>query len=108
MDLVHVRDVASANVAALAFCVSDRAINIGNNEEVSLYSLLKTLLKVNHSQSVPLHLAANKVNPVTRRLADNTLARDLLKFSPSMTIEEGMRELSTWYYEKQKNQIEIL
>jgi UDP-glucose 4-epimerase len=105
MDFVYVRDVAKANVAALLADVTDQAFNIGNCEETSLKQLLHLLLKVNHSRLEPEHREANTINPVSRRLADNTKAMDLLNFQPSVQLEEGLYELSQWYFEKQKIKI---
>ncbi|QHT72098.1 NAD-dependent epimerase/dehydratase family protein [Rhodocytophaga rosea] len=105
MDFVYVRDVAKANVAALLAEVTDEAFNVGNCEETSLKQLLHTLLKVNNSTLAPEYREANSVNPVSRRLADNTKAKNFLAFQPSISLEEGLYELSQWYFEKQKIKI---
>ena len=100
MDFVYVRDVAKANVAALVSDVSDQTFNIGNCEETSLSALLATLLKVNDSTLTPEYRAENTVNPVSRRLADNRKAKLFLDFEPSVGLDEGLHELSQWYYLK--------
>lgn len=100
MDFVYVKDVARANVAALLSDVSDEVFNIGNCEETSLKQLLETLLRVNDSKLTPEFRQENTVNPVNRRLADNTAAKMQLNFEPSVTLEEGLRELSQWYFNK--------
>ena len=100
MDFVYVKDVARANIAALFSEVSDEVFNVGNCEETSLKKLLETLLRVNDSDLVPEFREENTVNPVSRRLADNTKAKEHLNFEPTVTLEEGLRELSKWYFEK--------
>ena len=102
MDFVHVRDVAKANIAALVSDQTDQALNVGNCEETSLKSLLGVLLKVNNSHLNPEYREENTTNPVSRRLADNTKAKTLIGFSPSITLEEGLLELSNWYFDKKK------
>ena len=102
MDFVYVRDIAKANVAALQADVTDESFNIGNCEETSLKQLLEVLLKVNESELKPEHRGENMINPVSRRLADITKAKKLLGFSPAVTLEQGMKELSEWYFEKIK------
>lgn len=102
MDFVYVRDIAKANVAALQSDVSDEAFNIGNNRETSLKELLNILLEVNHSSLKPEYREENSVNPVSRRLADINKAKKLLGFTPVIDLEEGLKELSNWYFEKQK------
>lgn len=100
MDFVYVRDVARANVAALCSDVTDEVFNVGNCEETSLKELLETLLEVNNSSLSPEYREENSVNPVSRRLADNSKAKDLLGFLPTISLQEGLKELSHWYFEK--------
>jgi len=102
MDFVYVKDIAKANVFALLSDSTDEAFNIGNCEETSLKQLLDILLKVNNSKLKPEYVEENSVNPVKRRLADINKAKQLLNFSPSVSLEQGMKELSEWYFEKQK------
>jgi UDP-glucose 4-epimerase len=100
MDLVFVRDVASANVAALLTEVSDQTFNIGSGEETSLNRLLEILLEVNDSELIPEYREENTINPVSRRLADNHKAKSLLNFKSSVDLYEGLSCLSQWYFNK--------
>jgi UDP-glucose 4-epimerase len=102
MDFVYVKDIAKANVAALQADVTDEAFNIGNCEETSLKGLLDVLLKVNDSTLTPEFREESSVNPVSRRLADISKAKQLLGFTPTVTLEEGMKELADWYFSKIK------
>ena len=102
MDFVYVKDIAKSNIAALQSDVSDEAFNIGNCEETSLKELLDVLLKVNHSDLRPEFREENSINPVSRRLADVSKAKELLQFIPTISLERGMKELSEWYFEKIK------
>ena len=102
MDFVYVRDIAKANIAALQADVTDEAFNIGNCEETSLKQLLAVLLKVNDSTLKPEHREENSINPVSRRLADISKAQRLLNFTPTVTLEQGMKELTKWYFDKIK------
>lgn len=107
MDFVYVRDIAKANVAALQADVSDESFNIGNQVETSLSGLLETLLKVNDSKLEPVYKEENSINPVSRRLADISKAGKLLQFSPSTSLETGLKELSEWYFNKIKTSTAI-
>lgn len=102
MDFVYVKDIAKANIAALVADVTDQAFNIGNCEETTLKELLDVLLKVNNSNLEPGYREASSVNPVSRRLADITKAKTLLNFTPTVSLEQGMKELSEWYFENKK------
>ena len=102
MDFVYVRDIAKANIAALQADVTDEVFNIGNCEETSLKQLLAVLLKVNDSNLTPEHREENSINPVSRRLADISKAKQLLNFTPTVSLEQGMKELTKWYFDKIK------
>jgi UDP-glucose 4-epimerase len=105
MDFVHVKDVAHANVLALLSDVTDESFNVGDQLETNLKQMLAALLKVNNSNLKPEFKEANSYNPVARRLADISKARKLLGYEPSISLEEGLRELSQWYFEKQKQKL---
>lgn len=102
MDFVHVKDVAHANVLALLSDVTDEAFNVGDQVETNLKQMLDALLKVNHSMLEPVYKEANSINPVSRRLADISKAQKMLGYEPSLSLEQGLTELSQWYFEKQK------
>jgi UDP-glucose 4-epimerase len=101
MDFVYVRDIAKANIAALISDATDEAFNIGNCEETSLKQLLDVLLEVNNSNLVAEFREENSINPVSRRLADINKAKQLLDFTPTVSLQDGMKELSNWYFSKQ-------
>lgn len=102
MDFVYVQDVAKANVAALLADVTDETFNIGNKRETSLKELLELLLNANNSKLTPAFMPDNTVNPVGKRLAEIEKAKRMLNFSPGVNLEEGLKKLSAWYFEKQK------
>jgi UDP-glucose 4-epimerase len=101
MDFVHVKDVAHANVLALLSDVIDEAFNVGDQVETNLSQMLTALLKVNNSSLTPVFKEANSVNPVSRRLADISKAKSLLGYTPTISLEQGLKELSDWYFKKQ-------
>jgi len=101
MDFVYVEDVARANIAALVADVTDESFNVGNCRETSLKELLDAVLVANNSDLKPQFVEDNTINPVSRRLADISKANKLLNFEAKITLEEGLKMLSKWYFEKQ-------
>jgi UDP-glucose 4-epimerase len=98
MDFVDVRDVARSNVLALASDLTDKVYNIASGTETSLAQLLDHLRRVMGREDIqPRYEPARSVNPVPRRLADTTLAREELGFSASIGLEEGLRDLVDWW-----------
>ncbi|HET6950041.1 MAG TPA: NAD-dependent epimerase/dehydratase family protein [Acidimicrobiales bacterium] len=97
MDFVYVDDVARANIAAATAPVSDEVFNIAYGAEVSLRGLADALLRVMGSDLEPEHGPERKVNPVSRRLADTTAARERLGFVAEVDLDEGLRRLVDWW-----------
>ena len=97
MDFVYIDDVARANVAALASSVDDEVFNIASGVETSLAELARVLLEVMESPLAPEHVPERAVNPVRRRLADVSKAREMLGFRASVGLDEGLRELVQWW-----------
>jgi UDP-glucose 4-epimerase len=97
MDFVYVDDVARANVLAAETAVSDDVFNVGDGKETSLNDLALAVLAAMGSDLRPEHTAERAVNPVPRRLADTTRARELLGFEAEVSLDEGLRRLVQWW-----------
>lgn len=98
MDFVHVHDIARANVLAANSPVTDEVFNVASGVETSLRDLAEMLLKVMGAQSSELEFGpARKVNPVPRRLASTEKAREMLGFTATVSLEDGLRGLVQWW-----------
>ena len=98
MDMVHVEDIARANVLAATAPVSDVVFNIGSGTQTSLLGLAQRLAQVMGRPGLaPVHQAERAVNPVPKRLADVALARDRLGFEATVSLDEGLRGLVAWW-----------
>ncbi len=97
MDFVYVDDVARANIAAAMAPVGDRVFNVASGTETSLRGLADALLRVMGSDLEPEYGPERKVNPVSRRLADTSAAREALGFVAEVDLDEGLRRLVDWW-----------
>lgn len=99
MDFIYIEDLARANVLALKSDVSDEVFNVASGVETNLNQLAALLMKVMGAPAgmTPEYGPERKVNPVARRLADTTKARDLLGFEAQIDLEEGLRRLVAWW-----------
>jgi UDP-glucose 4-epimerase len=100
MDFVHVHDIARANVLAATAGVTDEVFNVASGTETSLRGLAEMLQKVMGSSAGLEFGPARKVNPVPRRLASTGKARDLLGFTASVSLEDGLRGLVSWWQQQ--------
>ncbi|HJV97514.1 MAG TPA: NAD-dependent epimerase/dehydratase family protein [Arthrobacter sp.] len=97
MDFVYTTDVARANVLAAASGVSHGVYNIASGTETSLLEMAQALLRVMGSDLEVEHGPDRLVNSVVRRLADTSAARQDLGFKAEVELEEGLRELVSWW-----------
>jgi UDP-glucose 4-epimerase len=103
MDFVNVEDVARANVLALQADQEDAVYNVASGTETSLLGLWGALRRVTGAYHLePEFLPPRKVNPVPRRLADTTRARQELGFVAEVPLEEGLRRLACWRREQRE------
>jgi len=97
MDFIFAEDIARANIAAAESSFSDEVFNVASGAETSLNDLAHLLLQIMRSSASPEYGPERKVNPVPRRLADVSKAKRLLRFRASVSIEEGLRRLVSWW-----------
>ena len=101
LDLIHVRDVAAANLLAAECDVVDDVLNIASGTEISLEGLARLLLAIMGSTREPEFAPARTVYTVPRRLAAVGKARDLLGFTPRVALRDGLGELVAWWRAQQ-------
>ncbi|HEY9828733.1 MAG TPA: NAD-dependent epimerase/dehydratase family protein, partial [Stenomitos sp.] len=76
MDFVYIEDIARANILAAKASVTDEVFNVASGVETSLNDLAHSLAKVIGSELTPEYGPERKTNPVQRRLADITKAKE--------------------------------
>ncbi len=98
MDMIHVEDVARANILAAAAPATDVALNVGSGTETSLLDLAHLLARIMGRPGLqPEFQPARAVNPVPRRLADTRAAREAIGFQSRIPLEQGMQGLVEWW-----------
>jgi len=97
MDFIFVDDIARANILAMKSDRTDEVYNIASGQETTLLELWRVLQAVTGTSHLePEFFPPRKVNPVPRRLADISKARDELGFVAEVSLEEGLRRLRAW------------
>jgi UDP-glucose 4-epimerase len=98
MDFIYVKDVARCNLLAMASDVTDQVFNVGSGTETSLLELSTLLCEATGQPDIkPTFAPVRNVNPVTRRLAGVSAARDAFGFEASVGLSDGLRELVEWH-----------
>lgn len=90
-DYIYVDDAISAMVAAsTAPNINGLVINVGSGVETSIKGLIRVVLDVTDSKSNVVYNTQTSAG-VSRMKADLTLAKEKLRFTPSIGLEDGLR-----------------
>ncbi len=100
-DFIYVGDVARANVLAMKADCADVNFNIGCGQGTDLNTLVDHLLKLTGSDLKPEHLTQAQ-SFVTHRIGSTELAKELLGFTATTPLEEGLKRVLEWRMEQQK------
>lgn len=102
MDMIHVTDVARANILAAQAPVSDVVLNVASQTETSLLDLAQGMAAaMGRPELKPVHQAARAINPVPRRLGSARLAESLIGFRATVPLDDGLRGLVDWWRQEQ-------
>jgi UDP-N-acetylglucosamine/UDP-N-acetyl-alpha-D-glucosaminouronate 4-epimerase len=90
-DFTYIENVVEANLHAMrADEAPGKVFNIGCGERVSLNTLIKSLENI-VGVDATVHHAQARPGDVRHSLADITLARKVLGYSPNIMVQEGLR-----------------
>ena len=71
-------------------------INLGNPDEYTIEELARVILELTGSTS-PIHRLPLPEDDPTRRCPDITLAREKLKWEPTVPLREGLAKTIDWF-----------
>ena len=99
-DLNYVANIVEGFLkAALVPAAVGRAINLGSGREISIGEVAEMIGRL-AGRPVNIESDARRLRPdkseVERLLADNTLARTLLGWQPTLSLEEGLERTIAW------------
>jgi UDP-glucose 4-epimerase len=95
-DYIHVTDLAAGHVAALSFLDPGfHAINLGSGRGTSVWELIAAFEKAS-GRTIAAEVLPRRAGDVASCVADPALARELLGWSTSRTIEEACADAWRW------------
>ncbi len=96
-DYTYVDDIVQGICRALEYDDSEyEVINIGNSETIALSDLIAHIEKICGKKAI-IDRLAEQPGDVPKTYADISKARELLNYSPSTHIEEGLQKFYDWY-----------
>jgi len=99
-DLTYVSDTVEGFISAASTAAAvGRTINVGSGNEISIGDLAKLIIGL-IGRPANIESDERRVRPtdseVQRLVADNTLARELLGWKPTVSLEEGLKRTIEW------------
>ena len=94
-DFVYVKDIASANVAALTHG-NGEIINVSTNIKTSVNDLFQIMRDISGA-SVEADYQPARVGDIDHSYLDNHKAISLLEWKPAYTVESGVKETIEYY-----------
>ena len=96
-DFTYVDDIARGTVAALSTS-GYKTINLGYGNPAALNDVIRIIEEATGQSATIQHHERHQADPMVT-WADIGLARDLLGWSPSIGVEDGIRRAVDWYME---------
>jgi dTDP-L-rhamnose 4-epimerase len=96
-DLVHVSDIVAATLAAMdAPEAPGRAINVATGRRIGIAELATKLCDLLALELEPEITGEFRAGDIRHCFADTTLAKDLLGFEATVSMDDGLPELVEW------------
>ena len=98
MDFTYIDDIINATILATVSTQPTSVYNIGTGKPTSLASLASKLPRLLRVPKSPKPILTPSSRPqVQSRIANITKAQKELGYSPSVTINQGLKQLIDWY-----------
>jgi len=94
----HVDDIVSGTILAAEKINDGTAINLGTMERIKVAECAQMVLEMTGHNAEIRFLTEMPTGPINR-VADNSLARELLGWEPKILFRDGLRRTIDWYFE---------
>ena len=99
-SFVYVKDLVDALLKASKLeTASNKVINISGREQISILDIIDHLRVISNRDFRTEHVSP-RIGDVRDSLGSMELAESLLKFTPKVSFEEGLRETYEWHLSK--------
>jgi UDP-glucose 4-epimerase len=99
-DYIHVVDLAKAHVRALQWMEEDpgpvcEVFNIGTGQGNSVFEVINAFKEAT-SATLPFTVGPRRAGDATAVYADTTKSRDVLRWAPTLTLHDALRDAWRW------------
>jgi nucleoside-diphosphate-sugar epimerase len=102
----YVSDIVEGTILAAEKIDDGTGLNIGTMERTRVIDVVKMILRLTGKEHLEIKLDTSKPTGPMNRVADNSLAKELLGWEPKVRFKDGLRQAVEWYYST-KDQEEV-
>jgi len=96
-DFVSVHDVVRACILAMeSDKAAGHAVNLGSGESYTVLEIAERIASAVGKRIAPEIVGEHRIGDIRHCFADITLARQLLGYQPTVSFDDGLRELAEW------------
>jgi UDP-glucose 4-epimerase len=100
-DYTFVEDAVTATLAvAVSPRATGQAYNVGTGRETSVNDLARMILKISGARVSPQHIDRRDIDNIRRRVVNIEKIRRELRWTPVVTVEDGLRLTYSWLRER--------
>ncbi len=100
-DFVHVSDIVQANLLAMRYdAANHNYFNVGTERAVTVRQVAEVLNQALGKDIEPTMVSKFREGDIRHCVADISRARQVLGYTPRVSFEAGMRELTQWVREQ--------
>ncbi len=96
-DITYISDLIDGMVTAMEKLDEFSIINIAGGKSYTIKETLDTILKVDGYENANVEYDLTKPTMIPRRLISIDKARELIGFSPKISLREGLKKTIEWY-----------
>ena len=100
-DFTYIDDIINGTVAALDSDIKFDIFNLGNSKPVKINDFIILLENMLQKKAIKNMLPIQK-GEVSETYADISKSQKILNFSPSISLQEGLKKFVSWYKEYKK------
>jgi len=101
---VHAKDIARGMMLIAEKAPAATPVNIGHDQEVTMKELFQVICRVVGKHPKPYY-DTSKPDGYSRRSADTTLLKKFTGFVPSISLEQGIREMHEWFLSQKSKKL---
>lgn len=104
-DWTYIDDIVDGLISALNCPLGYQVLNLGYGSPISLLAFIRVYEKLIGKRAILEDIPAPRTEPIIT-YCNNTRAREMLQFSPKVSIEEGLT--NTWEWYRQHHRIAVV